>query len=194
MEEVEMTDNEMDNSGAWKKFLKRHWGMALIFLIGAVIAAIWAVLVFLWFAGMAQATGIVPTTLATLTMGELVLFILNLIFWELILVGIPIVVALIAFYAAYRRLPAEEREGYRRGGLWGKKSRRRDFSSAFTFFVNIVFVIKIYTDHNWNLPFSNWTVDYVVNSYVLAIVVVAIIIAVPIAIGGTWWLRRELRS
>ncbi|MDD1770459.1 MAG: hypothetical protein LUO79_05170 [Methanomassiliicoccales archaeon] len=189
-----MTEEEKDNSGIWRKFLKRHWGMAVLFILGAVLAAIGAVLVFLWFAGQAQATGIVPTTLATLTMGELVLFILNLVFWELVLIGIPIVVALIAFYAGYRRLPAEEREEYRRGGLWGNKSRRRDFSGAFTFFVNIVFVIKIYTDGNWNLPFSNWTVDYVVNSYVLAIVVVAIIVAVPILIGGTWWLRREIRS
>ncbi len=189
-----MAENETDNSGTWRKFLKRHWGMALIFVVGVVIAAIWAVLVFIWFAGMAQATGIVPTTLATLTMGELVLFILNLVFWELILVGIPIVIALIAFYAAYRRLPAEEREEYRRGGLWGSKSRRRDVSGAFTFFVNIVFVIKIYTDGNWNLPFANWTVDYAVSSYVLALVVVAIIVAVPILIGGIWWLSREVRG
>jgi hypothetical protein len=189
-----MTDEYTHNSGIWRKFLRRHWGMAVLLAIGAALAIIGAVLVFLWFASDAQTTGLVPATLNLWTMGNVIMFILNLIFWELVLVGIPVVAAIIVFYAGYRRLPAEERDEYRRGGLWRSRSRGRNFGNGFTFLVNLGFVIKVFTDGNWNLPFSNWTFDYLVSSYVIVLVVIAIIFAVPILIGGTWWLRREIRS
>lgn len=187
-----MAENEID-SGVWRKFLKRHWKMAALFAVGAALIAAGAILVFLWFVGQAQSSGIVPISLDLWTMGHLIAFMLNLVFWELLLIGIPTIVALVGAYALYRRLPAEERDEYRRGGLF-KSSRRRDFGNGFSFLVNLAFVVKIYLDGNWNSPFATWTFDYLIYSYLVALLAIVVIFLVPALIGGTWWLRRELRS
>ncbi len=184
---------ETEKSGVWRKFLKRHWKATTVLAAGAGIAVIWAVLVFLWFVGQAQSTGIVPSTLSLWAMGHLISFILNLAFWELILVGVPVIVGLVVTYGVYMRLPAEEREEYKRAGLFKSNSKNRDRGNIITFVVNVVFIIKIYADGNWNLPFSNWSLDYLIGSYLLALVVVVAIVGVPILIGGSWYLHRELK-
>jgi hypothetical protein len=57
-----------------------------------------------------------------------------------------------------------------------------------------VVIVVLHQSRNWNSPFSTWTLDYVVYSYVAVLLVLAVILVVPALIGGTWWLRRELRS
>jgi len=55
----------------WKIFLRRHWKMLVLFLVGAILASIGAILVYLWFVGDAQLTGLVPATLGLWTMGHI---------------------------------------------------------------------------------------------------------------------------
>ena len=50
-------------SDGWKKFLNKHWNMLVYWIVAAIIAAIGAVLVFLWFVEEAQSTNMVPMTL-----------------------------------------------------------------------------------------------------------------------------------
>ena len=87
-----MAENE---EKIWTIFLRKHWKMFSVFVIGAVLAIIGAVLVFLWFVGQAQCSGLVPAILEFWTMGHLVSFILNLIFWVILIIVIPVAVALI---------------------------------------------------------------------------------------------------
>ncbi|MHA2201225.1 MAG: hypothetical protein ACXABN_15215 [Candidatus Thorarchaeota archaeon] len=69
-----------------KRFLRRHWRMAIVFavLFSVVVAA--AVYVLLWFLATAQATAFIPATLGQWSIGHVINFILHLIFWELLLV------------------------------------------------------------------------------------------------------------
>ena len=189
-----MTEMETKRSVVWREFLRRHWKAVVLLVAGAIVAAVGAVLVFLWFAGQAQVTGLVPVVLSFWTMGELISFLVGLALWELLLIGIPVAIACIIVYAAYRRLPPEEREEYRRAGLFRIGSRGRNYGSGFTFVINLLFVLKVYLDGNWNLPFSNWTFDYLVDSYVWILLVLAALFAIPALIVGSWWLRREIRS
>jgi hypothetical protein len=189
-----MAEDELDDgSGIWMKFLRRHWQMAALFVVGIVLAAVGAVLVYLWFVGDAQSSGLVPSTLDLWTMGYLITFILNLIFWELLLIGIPVVLAVLVAYMMWKKLPADEREEYRRRGLFKSKSRSRDYGNGFSFLINIAFILKVYLDGNWNAPFATWTFDYLVYSYIVALIVLVAIFGIPMVIGGTWWLRRELK-
>lgn len=180
---------------AWKKFLRRHWGATALFLTGAAAALAGAVLVYLWFVGEAQSTGLVPADLSLWTMSYVLTFLLNLAFWELLVVGMPVAVAGILFYTLwYRRLPAEEREEYRRAGLFGDRSPRSDAGDGMSFLFFLAFLAIVYLDGYWEVPFSSWTLDYLVYTCLTAVVGVLAVVGIPLAIGGLWWLRREMRS
>jgi hypothetical protein len=175
--------------------MKRQLKMLVLFIITAIIAAISAVLVFLWFVGDAQATSLVPGTLNLWAMGYLVTFLLHLLFWEVIFIGIPVLVAIAAIYFLWwKKLPAEERKEYRYGHLFGKRSRSRDGGGAITFLVNIGFIIKVFLDGNWNVPFATWTFDYLVYSYLWVIIWMVIIFGIPLVIGLVWWLHRNMEK
>lgn len=159
-----------------------------IFALGVVLTIAGAIYVFLWFVSNAQSSGLVPSSLGSWTMGNLVTFILNSIFWELFIVGIPVAIAAFVAWRWWTRLPEAERR-FRFSGR--KRSTGGGGGSLFFF---IVFCIKVYIDGKWNTPIANLTVDYVVGSVVAIIVWGLIIIGIPLAIGLAWWIRREMKS
>jgi len=191
MVETESTSGEK----IWKKFLRKHWKMLAFFITATLVTVLGAILVFLWFVGDAQATGLIPGILQLWTMGYLVTFLLHLLFWEILLIGIPILVIVAAIYFLWwKKLPDDERKEYRRKHLFGKRSRRTDGSGAITFLMNIGFIIKVYLDGNWNVPFATWTFDYLVYSYLWIIIWMVIIFGIPLAIGAVWWIHREMKK
>jgi hypothetical protein len=191
-----MTEPESEHGETlWKKFIRRHSKILVLFITAAIIAVISAVLVLLWFVGDAQATGLVPRTLNLWTLGYLVTFLLHLLFWEVLFIGIPVIITVAAIYFLWwKKLPAEERHDYQRGHLFGKRSRSRDGGGAITFLVNIGFIIKVYLDGNWNVPFATWTFDYLVYSYLWVIIWMVIIFGIPLVIGLIWWLHRNMEK
>ena len=178
----------------WKIFLRRHWKMLVLFLVGAILASIGAILVYLWFVGDAQLTGLVPATLGLWTMGHFITFLLYLILWEFLFIGIPVILAAVAGWLWWKKLPDDEKKEYKRGHLFGKHSRRTDASGGISFLVFIVFIIKVYLDGNWNVPFATWTFDYLVYSCLWALIWVLIIFGIPMLIGGTWWIHHEMKK
>jgi hypothetical protein len=181
----------MKDPKGWRIFLRNHWKMFLLLIVGAVLAFIGAVLVYLWFVGQAQSTGLVPSILGLWTMGHLVTFLLNLIFWMILLIGIPLIVAGVAGWLWWRRLPAEEKKEYR---FFRNRSRRSDGGNAFSFLVFIAFLIKVYVDGNWNVAFGSWTFDYLVYSMLTALIWVLVLLAIPMAIGLFWWLSQKTKQ
>jgi len=191
-----METESVSGEKVWKRFLRNHWKMLVIFIVAAIVAVSGAILVFLWFAGNAQTNGLVPTTLALWSMGHVVSFILWMILWEFLLIGIPVIIVMAAMYFLWwKRLPSEEREDYRRGHLFfGNRSRRSDGGNAISFIVFIGLIIKVYIDGKWNTPFATWTFNYLIYSVLWIFIGIVVIVGIPILIGGTWWLRREMRK
>lgn len=182
-------------SEIWKKFLRKHWKIFSLFIVIAALVVIGLVYVFLWFVGEAQVTDLVPMTLDLWTMGYLVTFILHVIFWEIIYIGIlVIIIALAAWRLWWKRLPEEERKEYRKAHLFGKHSRRSDGGGAISFLINIIFIVKVYYDGNWNVPFASWTFDYLVYSYLWALIWIFIIFGIPLTLGALWWLNHEMKK
>jgi hypothetical protein len=173
----------VEKSSNWKKFLKKHWNIALIFLAAGILALIAAVYVLLWFVANAQSTGLVPATLGMWTMGNLINFILHAIFWELLLVGIPVAIAGTLGWQWWKRLPEEEKRNLSWKG--SKSSRAGEALSPLLF---IAFAIKVYIDGNWNIAISTWKLDYVVGSMVTILMWIAAIAAIPAIIGLILWL------
>jgi hypothetical protein len=181
---------EMEEDSGWKRFIRKHWGAVALFAVAAALAVAGAVYVFWWFAGNAQSTGLVPSTLGLWTMGNVVMFILNLIFWELVLIGIPVAVGAIIGWQWWKRLPAAEKENR----LFGSRSRSRNAEGAISPLLFIAFAIKVYVDGNWNVAISTWTLDYVVGSMITILIWIAAIFAIPAAIGVIWWIRHKMNK
>ena len=179
----------------WKKFLRKHWKALILFVIGAILLSIGAILVYLWYVEEAQLTGLVPTTLNLWTMGHLVAFLLRVIFWEVLFIGVPAILAAAAAWLLWwKRIPDDEKEEYRQENLFGTRSRSTEGGEGISFLVFIAFIIKIYLDGNWNKPFATWEFDYLVYSCITALIWILIIFGIPIAIGGTLWLCYEMKK
>ena len=184
------TESENDNKG-WKAFLRKHWKITALFVVGAVLALVASVLVFLWFVGDAQSTGMVPMTLRFWTMSNLVTFILHLVFWELVLIGIPVGIAAMGGWQWWKRLPDEEKKEYH---FFSSRSRTTGGSGGISILFFIAFCIKVFIDGNWNVAISSWSLDYVVESMISILIWVAIIFGIPAAIGVILWINYIIKK
>ncbi len=175
----------------WKKFLRKHWNMVVVFVVGAIAVSVGAGLVYLWFVGHAQSTGLVPATLDLWTMGHLVTFLLHLIFWEVLFIGVPVILAAVAGWLWWRRLPDEEKQEYH---FFGTRSRAESGGGGISLLFFIVFCIKVFVDGNWNVAFATWTFDYLVYACLTTLIWMLIIFGIPIALGIIWWIRHEMKK
>ncbi len=131
--------------------------MLSLFVVGAILASFVAVYVFLWIVGYAQSTGLVPTTLGMWSMGNMVTFLLHLIFWEVIIVGIPVILASVAGWLWWKKLPDEKKKEYH---FFSTRSRSTsEGGGAISLLFWIAFCIKVFTDGNWNVAVATWTLD-----------------------------------
>lgn len=191
-----MVETEKDKGEKiWKKFLRNHWKMLVLFIIVIAGAVIGAIYVYLWFVGDALATNLVPETLGLWSMGYLVTFLIRLIIWEVLFVGIPLIIAaVLIYYLGWKRIPDKEREKYNKAHLFGKRSRRTDGEGAISFLIFIFFCIIVYLDGNWGLAFAQWEFNYLVYTCLWALIWVLIIFGIPILIGGSLWLGYEMKK
>lgn len=169
--------------------MRRHWGAVAAFVVAGILAFVGAIYVFLWFVGNAQSSGMVPATLGLWTMANLVTFILYAVFWELLLIGIPAAMGAVVGWLWWKRLPDEERRGYRFGG----RSRSAG-GGVVSFLLFIAFCIKVFIDGRWNVPIANFPLDYVVGSMITILIWGLVIFGIPAAIALTWWISREMKK
>ncbi len=178
-----------EQAGNGWTFVRRHRSVIVAFTIAAIVIFAWAVWVLLWFVGLAQSSNLVPPRIGFWTMANLLNFFLNGIFWGLILVGIPLAACGVGGWMWWRRLPYDERRGFR----FGKRGRSAGGGGGIGLLFFIAFLIKVYLDGNWDVAIGTYTVDYVVGSFVLILEWFAVIFGIPAAIALVWWVRREAR-
>ena len=174
----------------WRKFLRMHRRMLVLFVAGAILVVTGAILVVLWFAGDAQSSGLVPRTLGLWSMGSLVTFLLRLILWEFLLVGVPTILAALAAWQWWKKLPGEEKKEYH---FFDRRSRATGRGGSVSLLVLVAFSIKVFTDGNWNVAFATWTFDYLVYSLLSALIWVLVIFGIPASLAIIWWINREVK-
>ncbi len=178
-----------EQSSNWRKFLRKHWNVVAIFIVAGILIFIGAIYVFLWFVGQAQSTSLVPSSLGLWTMGNVVLFILHAIFWELIFIGIPAIIGAAVGWLWWKRLPDEEKKEYHLAGRGSRTSRAGGAISPLLF---IAFALKVYVDGKWYVAISDYTLDYVVSSMITILIWILVIFGIPAVIGLIWWIRHEM--
>lgn len=184
-------ENDVKDASEAKKFLRRHWSIAAVFVAAGIIAFVGAVYVFLWFVENAQSTGLVPSTLGQWTMGNLVNFILHAVFWELLLIGIPVALGAVLGWQWWKRLPEEEKREYH---FFGKRSKSRGAGGAVSPLLFIAFALKVYVDGKWDTAISTYTLDYAVGSMITILIWIVAIFAIPAVIGVICWIRHEMNK
>jgi hypothetical protein len=173
----------------WKRFIKKHWTVFAVFIAAAILAFAGAVYVIVWFVGNAQSTGLVPTVLSAWTMNNVLLFILHAIFWELLLIGIPVAIGAIGGWLWWRRLPSQEKQDYHLSGP--KRSHSKGAGGAISPLLFIALAIKFYVDGNWYVAISSFTLDYVIGSMITILLWTVAIFTIPAIIVAIWWLTKK---
>jgi len=186
---TQQNQNQTPTEANWQLFLRKHWPAFAIFIAAAILAVAGAVYVFIWFTGNAQSTGLVPSTLGLWTMGNVVLFILHAIFWELVLIGIPVALGAIVAWQWWKRVSEAEKRN-----LSWERSRSGRAGGVISPLLFIAFVLKVYVDGNWNVAISTYTLDYVVGSMVTVLLWIVAIFAIPATIGLIWWIRHGINK
>lgn len=174
-----MSEQEFDEEKL--RFLKKYWKMTMMIVVIAAAAVVVSVLVLLWQVNIAT----VPTTLGQWSIGIIISFILNLVFWELLLVGSWVAVLLLVLYFMwYSKLPEEDRK------KWDGRGNREN-TDVIGFFIAIAWLIMLYVDGRWNLTFDSWTFVDWVWSWLYAAFWVLVIGGIIVVIALIAWLAKE---
>jgi len=133
----------------------------------------------------------VPASLAQWTPAHMLNFALHFAMWEILLIGIPVIVLAVAGWLWWKRIPEEERKEYE---LFSKRSRAENGGGGISFLLFVAFCLKVYIDGRWNVPIASWTLDYVVESMISLLAWSAIVFGIPAIIIGLIYLSHEIRK
>ena len=195
-----MAKNEEENNDeAWINFLRKHWKMAILFIAGISIAIVCAVLLFLWFIlPTSISTSLVPMSLSLWTIVHIIAFILNVILWEFLFIIIPVIgCAAVIYLQWWKKLPEEEKEEYTgEPKRKGQRRRIRDGGGGgiISFLVTLTWLIIIYVDNHWDTPFAAWSIEYLVYSWIAALLWDLLILGVPMSIIAFLWIRHKMNE
>ncbi len=191
-------ETEESPKEVWKNFLRKNWKIALVAVAGIIGVFIGAVYVFLWRTTRVEAITRYPPTLDLWTVGYVFSLVLDLVLWGVLLIGIPVIAAVILLYLFWwKKLPVNEQQALntspREKGP-RKKGRRRGGSGAFNVLICITWLIIINVNGYWNTAFKLWNFTFLINTMVSAVLWDIVILAIPAAIALIWWLRQEFQK
>lgn len=179
-----------------RKMLKRHWKAGIILIVGIVGVITGAILTLAFMINNSDIGGYGTWTIGDFSFGHIILFLLWLVLWEILFVGIPAAVFFGIFFGLWwYRLPAEEK------ALMERKDKEKGFkensnavSGVFGFIVFIVFIILISIDGNLFTRFNAIQYTYWIAKLFLALFWILIFVGIPCLIGGIVYLRKKFKE
>ena len=174
----------------WNIVWKKEKKLMTTFIIAGILAIIGFFLVLFCFIETSPLGGEGEWTFNDWTMNYVFGFIILVILWELLFVGIP---ALIFFgvsgYMWWNNLSAEKKEEYK---CLEKDSKTGNLSKggcggSFFFFILVCIVIAI--DGNWNTRFAELSYSYFFYACMFGLMWLGIIIGSPALIATLIWYR-----
>jgi hypothetical protein len=183
----------------FKNFVRTHWKAVLLLVLGGIGVFIGSICVLLWFIGYSEIGGHGSLLLGNWSMETIINFLLNLILWEFLIIGIPIIaVGVVIFFQWWKKLPDEEKEGLEKHGYKKRKNQRRvafgGGGGLIGILVFIAFCIIINLDGNWTTVLGSLEYSYLVYTWLIALMWVLIICGIPLVLIIFFWLRMEIRE
>jgi len=187
----------------WKRLIRKHWIITIICVAAVVGALIGGILIILLYIPASEVGGYGAWTFDEFSMGTAFVWVLYLILWEFLLVGLPVV----AFFGIliallwFKILPEDEKEEIKERlkkeemekKKW-KRLKKRKYEGGgggFSFLLFIGVCIYVSIDGNWLTPFGSQSFSYFIIGYLTVCVWVLIIFGIPLAIIAILWLLRK---
>jgi len=163
----------------WGRKIKDHWGVLAVSIIGCVLAVVGALLVLFWFIETSPIGAMGTATVGEWTLAWIWEFLIFLILWELLIVGIPVGVALVVgWHFWWNRLPAEEKAEFK--GRW--RGRGTAEGGGFGFAMFIAYSIYMYINGDFFTPFGDYPYTHWVYSWFLTLAWLLVVFGIPAAI------------
>ena len=181
---------ELSDELYWKKTIKNHLTAFIVAIIAGVFVVIGGILVLFWFINTSPIGLQGQATFDQWRLDWVVGFMILLILWELLFVGISTGVFFgVGVYIYWSRLPEEERQEYKAREKKNKhRKRNAGGGGGFSFFVFIAYCIYMGIQQSaaygsmYLAPFGSQPYSYWVYSWFLTIMWIFIIFGVPICI------------
>ena len=187
-------ERKKSNQQFWKEEINNHWKTLILCSVVILGLSIIAVYVLIWQIQTSPIGNYRTATIDQWSLEWIVRFIIMLILWELLFVGVPAVLIFgLGGYLWWQHLPSDERAEIKEQHQNHKKSRDVGGCGIFLF---IAYCIYIAIDGNYFTPFGRKPYSYWVYSYLLTIGWVLIIVGIPMAIVGLislrYWLNKPV--
>ena len=176
--------NENEKERFWKEKISEHWKAFFVAIIAGIACAIVAVLVLIWHIETSPIGAYGTATFDQWSLHWVVVFVIVLILWELLFVGLPAGLFFgLGGYLWWRMLSEEERQEFRAyNEKEESKSHSKNAGGPISFFFFIAYCIYIAIDGNYQAEFGSQPYSYWVYSYLLTVGWVLIIFGIPAAI------------
>ena len=183
---------EVSDEVFWFNKIKEHWKAFIILaIIGVYLIVSW-IMVFFGYIQNSPIGGYGTWTFDQFSVGILLLFIIQMILWVLLLSFLPAGIAFCIFgYLWWKQLSEDEKSELRRREEKQKSHKARNYGGGgggISFFIGIAFLIAIYIDGTWLVPFGNLSYSYFVYAYFYAFLWILFLFIVPACALGLIYL------
>lgn len=179
----------------WTEKIKQHWKAFLILVITGICFFVGLILVFFGYIEESWVGGGGSWTFNEFSVGTVLLFMIQVIVWDIVLVVIPFVTFFVIFgYLWWKRLPESEKNELKRREERQKSHKARNYGGGgggLSFFIGIVFLIIIFIDGKWLVEFGTLNYSYFIYTYFIACLWILIVIGIPLCIIIIIWLSKK---
>ena len=182
----------MSDEQFWKEEIKQHWKMLVLCIAAIVVLLVIAVNVVIWHIQTSPIGNYGTATFDQWSLDWIVRFLIVLILWELLFVGVPAgLIFGLGGYLWWQRLSSEEKTQFKTQK--SKNHRARNGGGGGLFFF-IAYCIYIAIDGNYYTAFGTQPYSYWIFSYLLMLGWLLIIFGIPLAVAGLLYLRYWLKK
>ena len=176
----QMEEKEKCGNGEfWKQQIKKHWKIFTVSIIGGIFAIVVTLLVLFWFIDTSLIGAMGTATIGEWTLAWIWEFFMFLMLWELLYVGLPVVVVFgVGLYLWWKRLPSEEKMEFK--GRW--RGRGTAEGGGFSFGMFIAYSIYMYVTGDFYTPFGDFAYSYWVYAWFHTLAWLFVIFGIPTAI------------
>jgi len=178
----------------WPGFIKNHWKAFIVFVSGCIIALAGAIMVLFWFMETSTIGAMGTATIGEWTVAMIWSFLLHLIFWELIIIGIPATIAFgVGWFIFWKQLPEWDKKAFKARDK--KKHHSSSAGGGFSILMFIAFSIYLYLIGEINTPLGNHPYSFWVYTWFTALGWLLLIAGIPavlilIIVYFTVWRKR----